>query len=154
MWGNVGIMKKYNVIILAGGEKGPLSEATGYACKAMIPIHGKPMLDWVVDAFQQSRYVDNIIVVGPEELEQLASHRYVRQRIFTGVNLFQNLMHAVTYIKTVLYHNAGEHNGYVVSFCDAVFLTPDVIDETLGHIDETLNRPHLRRTSNDNLVAC
>ena len=130
-------MEKYNVIVLAGGEKGPLDETTGYPNKAMIPIHGKPMLDWVIDAFYHSTYVDNIVVVGPEEVDQLASRRYVRQRLFTGRSIVQNLIHAVAYIKTVLFRDAASHNGYVISFCDAVFLTPEVINSTLRHIEES-----------------
>ena len=57
-------MKKHTVIILAGGEKGPLYEPTGYKIKALIPIHGKPMIDWVVESFAQSPLVENIVVVG------------------------------------------------------------------------------------------
>lgn len=130
-------MKKHTVIILAGGEKGPLYEPTGYEIKALIPIHGKPMIDWVVESFARCQLVENIVVVGSEALDDCAAMVHVRQRIFTGVNLFQNLLHAVTYVKTVLYNNAPEHNGYVISFCDAVFLTTDIIEDTLNHINET-----------------
>ena len=32
-------------IIMAGGEKGPLYKPTGHKTKALIPIHGKPMIE-------------------------------------------------------------------------------------------------------------
>lgn len=92
-------MDPFNLVILAGGEKGPLYNAYGCSIKAMLPIHGKPMLDWVVEAFSKSQYIDSIVVVGPEELENLQSMQYVRKRIFEGVHVVQNMAHAVTYIK-------------------------------------------------------
>ena len=64
-------MKKYNVIILAGGEKGPLYEPTGYVEKALIPIHGKPMISHVIEAFHASQRVDQIVVVGSSNLDPL-----------------------------------------------------------------------------------
>ncbi len=130
-------MKKHTVIIMAGGEKGPLYESTGHPIKALIPIYGKPMLDWVVEAFHKSEWVENIVVVGAEDIEQCASMRFVRKRIFTGINLLQNVVHAVTYVKTRLYKNASEHNGYIFSFCDAVFLTEDIINNTIENIEES-----------------
>jgi diacylglycerol kinase (ATP) len=127
-------VKKFNVIILAGGEKGPLFEPTGYEIKALIPVHGKPMIDWVVESFAACEAVNSIVVVGDRQLDACASMVKVKKRIFTGANLFQNLLHAVTYIKTTIYKNAPEHDGYVISFCDAVFLTPWIISDTLASI--------------------
>lgn len=129
-------MKKFHVILLAGGEKGPLFETTGYVEKALIPIHGKPMLSRVIEAFRASERVDEIVVVGSSNLDKLEAMTHVRKRIFTGLNVVQNLVHAVTYVKHRLYGGASDHNGYVISFCDAVFLTPQIIDDTLRSIEE------------------
>ena len=52
-----------------------------------------------------------------------------------GATVVQNLLHAVTYVKHRLYGGAAEHDGYVISFCDAVFLTPEVIGATLQTIE-------------------
>jgi diacylglycerol kinase (ATP) len=130
-------MKKYNLIILAGGEKGPLYDE--YKCdnKALLPIHGKPMLDWVVEAFERSEFIDNIIVVGADELDQLSSMRYVRKRIMTGLNVVQNLVHGVTYVKTSIYGTSNDHNGYLISFCDAAFLNTEVINDTINNISSS-----------------
>lgn len=128
-------MKKFHVILLAGGEKGPLYETTGYAEKALIPIHGKPMLSRVIEAFRASERVDEIVVVGSPNLDQLEAMSHVRKRVFEGFNVVQNLLLAVTYIKHRLNGGAFDHNGYVISFCDAVFLTPEIIDDTLNAIE-------------------
>lgn len=128
-------MKKYHVILLAGGEKGPLFETTGYVEKALLPIHGKPMLSRVIEAFRACERVDEIVVVGSANLDQLDAMRHVRKRITAGFNVVQNLVHAVTYVKYRLSGGVSDHNGYVISFCDAVFLTPEIIDDTLAKIE-------------------
>lgn len=125
---------KYHVIILAGGEKGPLFETTGFVEKALIPIHGVPMLSRVVRAFRGAKQVDKIVVVGSDKLDELPEMQHVRKRIFTGLNVVQNLLHAVTYVKHRLYESRATHNGYVISFCDAVFLDSAMIDDTLVEI--------------------
>ena len=127
-------MTAFNVILLAGGEKGPLYEPTGYEEKALIPIHGEPMLSRVIRVFHACAHVDQIVVVGSSRLDDLEAMQHVRKRLFTGVNVVQNLLHAVTYVKHRLYGGRNDHPGYVVSFCDAVFLTPEIVESTLAEI--------------------
>ena len=129
-------MKKYHVILLAGGEKGPLFEKTGFLEKALIPIHGIPMLSRVIEVFYQAEYADEIVVVGSSNLDQLEAMSRVRKRITRGFNVIQNLVHAITYVKHRLYGSGSDHNGYVISFCDAVFLTPEIVDDTLQTVEE------------------
>lgn len=128
-------MKRFPVIILAGGEKGPLFSATGFAEKALIPIHGQTMVERVVEAFHESPRAGDIVVVGSSRLDALPAMSHVRKRLFTGINVVQNLLHAITYVKHRLYHSASKHDGYIISFCDAVFLTPQIVDDTLETIE-------------------
>lgn len=134
---------KLSVIILAGGEKGPLYEPTGYKTKALIPIHGKPMLDWVIDAFHADERVGDIIVVGDDELDKCAGMRHVTQRVPAGFNLMQNIMAGVAFVRTMIHNESTDHSGYVISFCDAVFLTPEIISDTLTNIIDTSADFHL-----------
>ena len=124
----------YNVIILAGGSGGPLADATGVAEKALLEIHGQAMLDRVVGAFSDSPEVGQIVVVGSDHLDEMECMPQVRKRIPQGINAVQNLLHAVGYIKTRLYGGSKNHQGYVISFCDTVFLDQAIISETLRSI--------------------
>ncbi len=126
----------FNVVILAGGSGGPLTESTGVEEKATLTIHDKPMLDWVVNAFHASSEVNHLVVVGSARLDNLRSMAHVRKRIPQGLSVVQNLLHAVGYIKTRFYNSNSDHQGYVITFCDAVFLTPDIVTETLRAIRE------------------
>ena len=127
-------MTCFNVIILAGGEKGPLYEPTGYEEKALLPIHGRPMVSRVIECFSASPLVDNIVVVGSATLDALDAMRLVRKRVFAGVNMVQNLLHAVTYVRHRLCAGRSDHDGYVISFCDAVFLTTEIVNQTLENL--------------------
>jgi len=54
-------------VIIAGGQPGPddpLYPYTGDKPKALIDMCGRPMLAYVVDALQGSRYVNDIMIVG------------------------------------------------------------------------------------------
>jgi YegS/Rv2252/BmrU family lipid kinase len=35
------------------------------------------------------------------------------------------------------YRNARKHPGYIITFCDAIFLTPEAIQDTVGHIQDS-----------------
>jgi GTP:adenosylcobinamide-phosphate guanylyltransferase len=63
---------RYDVIIMAGHDAmaTPLSEATGQPCKALIPIAGRPMIHYLIQALQASDCMARLAVVGvsPEEI--------------------------------------------------------------------------------------
>jgi len=59
-----------DAILLAGGtitEDDPLFELTGGGKKALTPIAGRPMVQWVLDAICQAQQVEHVVVVGLEE---------------------------------------------------------------------------------------
>lgn len=127
--------QKYNLLILAGGEKGPLSDEGDYSSKAMIPIHGRTMIERVLDVYHSSNWIDNIVVVGPDELEQSETVKKKSTRIRSAGTLIQNLLLGIGHIKANVYHYAKDHQGYLISFCDAVFINQKMIDETIQNID-------------------
>lgn len=127
----------YNLLVLAGGEKGPLSDVGNYSSKALIPIHNKPMISWVLDAYKEIDSIDKVVVVGPDELDSCDSIKNVSKRVTSGGTLIQNLLLGVGYIKTHVYKCASKHNGYIITFCDAVFLTPEIIKDTMKNIKDS-----------------
>ncbi|MDH7601835.1 MAG: NTP transferase domain-containing protein [Armatimonadota bacterium] len=59
-------MSKSNigVVILAGAQAGQLFPQNSSISRGMVPVAGKPMVQWVVDAFRGVPSVDRIVVVG------------------------------------------------------------------------------------------
>lgn len=130
-------MERPNLIILAGSSKSPLLTNTGLGNKALLPIHGKPMLDWVVEAFRASDCINKIVVVGPEELDSLQSMQFVDRRIDASSSLVRNVMRGISFVRWTWYRNSRKHPGYVITFCDAVFLTPEAIADTINNIQSS-----------------
>lgn len=58
-------MGNVSVVILAGGEDDTLYLRFGTSYWALVPIKKKSMIDYVIDAFQSSVGVQDILVVGP-----------------------------------------------------------------------------------------
>lgn len=130
-------IKKFNLILLAGGRQKPLYEVTGVENKAQIPIHGKPMIEWVLNAFTQSGRIAETVVAGPSELEALDCMKCVRKRVHGGSTVLESLMNAVAYVKMRLTPQETLQRGYLISFGDAVFLNEKVINAVLKNIDQT-----------------
>lgn len=56
-----------NAIVMAGGKlqpKEPLYTLMPEGYKSMLPVAGKPMVQWVVDALNEARFVHRILVIG------------------------------------------------------------------------------------------
>lgn len=67
-----------DAIVTAGGipePDEPLYANTQGAPKAMLDMGGKPMIQWVLDALNDSKYIDRIVVVGLEKDSGVSSAR-------------------------------------------------------------------------------
>ncbi len=65
---------RVDAVVLAGGTI-PDSEAefrkrTGVRCKSLVPIAGKIMVGWVVEALRGAERIDRVAVIGPPELRR------------------------------------------------------------------------------------
>ena len=131
-------MKNFNLILLAGGKQKPLYEVTKVENKAQIPIHGKPMIEWVLDAFLASGRIAETVVAEPRTLDALPCIEKVRKRVHGGSTVLESLTNAVGCVKMhVPLQEEEVHQGYLISFGDAVFLNEKTIHAVLENIDRT-----------------
>lgn len=57
-----------DALVMAGGGKAdPLTDQEGVTNKAFIPIHGKPLLVYLLGGLSSTASVNKIVIVGPEE---------------------------------------------------------------------------------------
>lgn len=63
--------ERYAALVLAGSRPGgdPLAEAMGVTHKALVPIEGKPMLLWVLQALRGAAEVDRVAICGLDEAD-------------------------------------------------------------------------------------
>lgn len=110
---------KIPTVILAGGKNSPeLISATGQSVRALVPIAGKAMLEYIVTALKASETVGEVVVVGsvPED---------ARYRVVTPGNaLVENLFLGIEAVASV---------GHVlIVTADIPFITAEGIDDFVG----------------------
>ena len=62
-------------------EDDPLAEYTQGKSKALIPIAGKPMIAYVVDALAGSRYIQHIVVVALDPTAKIPEYKVCAVKI-------------------------------------------------------------------------
>ena len=124
-------------VILAGSsprENDPLAGHTLGRPKGLLPIAGRPMIAYVVEALAGSRYIQSIIVVGlpPEDRPPLpvpVTHLPAHGDLFS--NAEAGIAHAIAVHPDL--------DGVVVSSADIPLLTPEIVDR---FIEDCLRTDH------------
>ena len=102
-----------NGVILAGKRTAhnQLLEFAGASNKALIEIDGKAMIQHVIDSLNDSRYIERIYLVAPEDFKELS---FVSKKpleiIPCGDTVVENLLTAI--------HKSGEAENVVITTCD------------------------------------
>jgi molybdopterin-guanine dinucleotide biosynthesis protein A len=114
----------YDAIVLAGGVNS--EQLRQYSCaeyEALIEIHGKPMVTFVVDALLKVEEVRNIVVVGPEK--ELHGH-LPKER----VKLVASADGIIGNVLTAL-QNMEPTKKVIVATADIPMLTPEAVCDFL-----------------------
>ncbi|MGE5123194.1 MAG: nucleotidyltransferase family protein, partial [Acidobacteriaceae bacterium] len=67
-----------DAVVIAGGIPGPEDALYPYTLgkpKALMDIGGKPMIQWVLDALEAARLVDNLVVIGLDDASGVSCNR-------------------------------------------------------------------------------
>ena len=83
---------KVDAVVLAGApNRGQLQEARPEKWEAEIPIHGKPMVNYVIEALQRSSRIADIVVVAPRDIKHLLTPkvRWTEAGDTLGENVFR-----------------------------------------------------------------
>lgn len=118
---------KVDAVVLAGApNNGQLKEVNGEKWEATIPIHGKPMVNYVIESLQNSKTVENLIVVAPLEIkDSLPPHVTVVQ---SGDTLTENVFIALEALE--------KKNMVLLVTSDIPFIHPEAIDDFVGRCAE------------------
>ena len=84
-------------IILAAGQGTRLSPYTDDRPKCLVPLKGRPLLDWQIDSLRKAGVAD-IVIVGGYRSDQLASYglRMIVNHQFASTNMVHSLFSALT----------------------------------------------------------
>lgn len=108
-----------DAVVLAGGDGAVIDPACRF--KGLLPVAGKPMIEWVVDALRASRSVHEIAVVVPtaENLGDWVDH--ADKLVISSGEFMDNLIAGVEAFK--------DDRLVLVVTGDIPTLTPDAIDD-------------------------
>lgn len=115
---NGGVSMVFDVVVLAGRKnQGKLSSVSQEVWEANIDIAGKPMLHWVLEAFEPLEDIKTIVVVGPEgELKRFSSPKV--RFVEPGPDLISNLKSGL---------DASSTEYVIVSTSDIPLITPEIV---------------------------
>ena len=100
------------LIILAAGQGTRLGSLTEDRPKALVPLAGRPLIDWTLDAAAEAG-LDEIVVVGGHRIDRLAD---------LPVALLENPEYATTnMVQTLFRAEACFGDGFVVSYGDIAY---------------------------------
>lgn len=111
---------KVDAVVLAGARNdGLLQEVSECEWEALVPVSGKPMFLYVIDALRQTDKVCEIVVVGPEELKEYLDDDI---KLVTPANdLTSNVILGIE-------HLSGENKVLLVT-SDIPFVTSEAIND-------------------------
>ncbi len=114
----------FNALILAGTkEKGPLEIAENVDNKALIMLNSRPMIDYIVDALNNSENIDNILVVGPKNKLHPYIGKKVEEILNPGNSILENIEIGLNYFNSA--------NNLLFLTSDIPLINTDAIDEFL-----------------------
>lgn len=122
-------------VILAGGKIGPENqlwiESNGLP-KSMISVAGKPMIQWVLDAVNKAKSVQQIVIVGLNDISSLKSAKPVAHTPDQG-GIFENLAAASSLI---LREVPGTEYFLSIS-ADIPLITDEIIEAVIAENQES-----------------
>jgi len=115
----------FNALILAGmKEKGPLEIVEKVDNKALIMINGRPMIEYIVDALNNSENIDKIIVVGPKNELHPYIGKKVEEILNPGNSILENMERGLNFFNS--------DDNLLILTSDIPLITPEAIDEFLN----------------------
>ncbi|HEY9077867.1 MAG TPA: nucleotidyltransferase family protein [Anaerolineaceae bacterium] len=113
-------------IIAAGGKstpKDPLYPILKGGLKAFLPIHGKPMVQWVLDTLAMANSVEGVVMIGPPADSPVVFQKPLKI-IESDLDLFGNLELGARTIRQI---DPNQELALFVS-ADLPAITPEMVD--------------------------
>lgn len=112
----------FNALVLAGAKgKGPLEIAANVENKALIMINDKPIIEYIIDALNNSKNIDKVLVVGPRDELYPYIGKKVQEILEPGNSILENMEIGLNYFNS--------ENNLLLLASDIPLITSQAIDE-------------------------
>lgn len=125
-----------DAIVLAGGiatPEDPLYSLSPNGLKSMLPIAGKPMVQWVLDALSGASLVEDVVLIGIEDCSGLSCSRPLHTLNDEG-SLMGNIKQGAAFLKAL--HPQQTH--LLSLSADIPTITPAIVDASIREFQSTL----------------
>ncbi|HOM80212.1 MAG TPA: nucleotidyltransferase family protein [Armatimonadota bacterium] len=102
----------------------PLKEQTAISLRARLPVRGRPVLAWVLDALREASRIDSVVAVGPRSLAE-------EMGFPVGVRWVEEAETPAESVRRGL-RGLGLSTPVVVIPADLALLTPELIDDLIA----------------------
>jgi len=118
-----------DAVVLAGRRNaGRLASVSDVAWEALIPVAGRPMVQWVIEALEGSESVSRILLVGAPEVQSAVRGKKV-SAVTPGVDLLTSLSRGI--------RASNRSCPVLVVTGDLPLLTPEAVEDFLDQCSET-----------------
>jgi len=110
----------FDALVVAGGKNdGALRKISDKKYESLIEIAGKPMVQHVIDAVKKVEEINDIVIVGPEELNDFTNNDY--NIIIPKGRMINNIKRGIEAL--------NNQNHILIITSDIPLVTPEIIQE-------------------------
>jgi 2-phospho-L-lactate guanylyltransferase (CobY/MobA/RfbA family) len=112
----------FDALVVAGGKNdGALKSISNKEYESLIEIDGKPMVQHVIDAVKKVEEINNLVIVGPEKLNDISKGDY--NIIIPEGRMINNIKRGIEAL--------NNQNHILIITSDIPLVTPEIIKEFL-----------------------
>ena len=121
--------RPFTAVVLAGDRKpgDPVAEAAGVSCKSLIPVGGRPMVLRVLDALEEAREVESVILCGPHRAA-IGEEEELHARIASGKVKWVESQATPSSSTYHAMQSLPDSTPVLVTTADHALLTAEVVD--------------------------
>lgn len=118
---------KFDALVVAGGKNDKaLKKISDKEYESLIEIDGKPMVQHVIDAVKDVEEINNIVIVGPEQLNEVTENEH--DIIIPEGRIVNNIKRGIEAL--------NNQNHILIITSDIPLVTPGIIQEFINRCKE------------------
>lgn len=146
--------KKYVAVILAHEKSGELSSIESRHFLSHIPVAGRPMLEWVVRAADQSKVISTIVVIGPDDISDLYCSRWIDIQLNNPGIRIEKIIEMLP--KALESHKQprdfSPQNRFIFLSSSSILITPESVNALVTEFDAGMQSVAVIATQAEKLI--
>lgn len=147
-------MNKYIAVILALERSGKLNNDEYRPYLAQIPVAGRPMLEWVIRSLRASEKISGVIVLGPDQINELYCSRMIdiqkNNYNVTIEELIKLLPQKIITSERLI--DLSPQNHYIIVNTTSILISPAHINKIINDFEEISQPMAVLATNTEKII--